>query len=281
MNRKNAWLIFFLIVLVLLIIVVMIYYFSSITKKPAGTNNTLTIANWNLQIFGDSKEQRPEVMNKYADVIRNFDIVFVQEIRDIDGTAFQRLCDMLPDYNCEISSRAGRSNSKEQYGIIYLNDVEIVYMHDFNPDFLDRWERPPIRSTFEKDGYHFTVYNIHTKPDDAQKEISKLEELVRGEMVSSDVKGNVIIIGDLNADCSYYPSVKDFMDWTWVIKDNEDTTTGNSDCAYDRIIMNKDSYAEFVEYGIYKSGVDSSLSDHYPIWVRIKDDENIVKGMFS
>lgn len=54
----------------------------------------------------------------------------------------------------------------------------------------------------------------------------------------------MLFLGDFNADCSY---VKE-QDWAdirlrssevfkWLIPDSVDTTVGNSDCAYDRIVV--------------------------------------------
>ncbi|MCX6711492.1 MAG: hypothetical protein NT139_00435 [Candidatus Woesearchaeota archaeon] len=137
-------------------------------------------------------------------------------------------------------------------------------LKDFNPNSQDRWERPPIEVTFNVDDYELTVYNIHTKPDDAPQEIASLEGAVKSS-------GNVIVLGDLNADCSYYnPSVEHyFSSWNWIIKDTDDTTVASTDCAYDRIILNNDAYSEYSNYGIYKEGIVDGVSDHYLVWVEL------------
>ena len=172
---------------------------------------------------------------------------------------------MLQNYSCVSSSRAGRSPSKEQYGVIYKKGINLTSFTDYNSAVHDRWERPPIEARFNINGYRLTIYNLHTKPINVQKELYYLEELV------SD-KGNVIILGDLNADCSYYNNKKEteFDYWNWIIKDDEDTTVSATDCAYDRIILNDDSYEEYVRDGIYKKGITKDVSDHYLVWVEIK-----------
>jgi len=228
-------------------------------------SDTIKIANWNLQIFGQSKAGNVELMNLYADKINDYDIIFIQEIRDSSETAFAKLCSMLQNYSCKSSSRAGRSSSKEQYGIIYKNGINLTQFKDYNPDSNDWWERPPIKVSFNTNGYELTAYNIHTKPDDVQKELYYLEQVVPDN-------GNVIILGDLNADCSYYNNDKEteFDEWNWFIKDDEDTTVSATDCAYDRIIINTDANQEFSSYGIDKKQITSSVSDHYLVWVELK-----------
>ena len=234
---------------------------------------SIKIANWNLQIFGDTKSSNSQLMQIYSSIIEDYDIIFIQEIRDIDGSAFVDLCFLLPNYDCRISSRAGRSSSKEQYGIIYKKGIEIKEFKDFNPDSQDRWERPPVEVTFDIEGYDLIVYNIHIKPDDAKQEIDYLDDIVK-------INENIIILGDLNADCSYYnnPSEPDFDNWNWLIGDNEDTTSSSTNCAYDRIILNQNSYGEYLNDGIYKSGITSDVSDHYLIWVELNLDDVVISS---
>lgn len=230
----------------------------------------LAVANWNLQVFGQSKASDEELMKFYTDVIDEFDIVFVQEIRDADEVAFPKLCGQLgQDYECLLSSRAGRTPSKEQIGIIYRSDIDIVESKDYNPDSEDRWERPPVVVTFETQGYEFTVYDIHIKPTDAPQEIAYLEDIV-------DVNGNNIIMGDLNADCTYYDNdaEDDFVGWNWIVGDDDVTNIAATGCAYDRIIMNEDAYNEYMSYGIYTQGIDAGVSDHYLVWVELNPVES-------
>ncbi len=244
----------------------------SITLNPSECPSqppSITIANWNVQILGDSKEAKPELMAFYADTIKKYDIVFIQEIRDADGSVFPALCSRIPEYNCNISSRAGRSSSKEQIGIIYRKDITLLSLRDFNPDSMNRWERPPVMAEFDADGYHLSIYNIHTKPTDVPSELGALESIALAP-------GNAIVLGDLNADCAYYSPKEHihFLSWKWIIPDNADTTVHATDCAYDRIIMNPKSFAEFLNYGIYTEGINSSVSDHYLVWVNITTQEN-------
>jgi len=229
------------------------------------SGETVKIANWNLQIFGETKTSDSELMQTYSSIINDYDIIFVQEIRDKSDTAFPKLCSMLQNYSCLSSSRAGRSDIKEQYGIIYKNEINVTNFYDYNPDSSGRWERPPIRTDFDINGYRLIIYNIHTKPEDVQKELDYLESVA----INS---GNVIVLGDLNADCSYYNNAKEteFDSWNWVISDDEDTTSSPTNCAYDRIILNNDAFEEYKSDRIYKKGITKDVSDHYLVWVEMK-----------
>jgi endonuclease/exonuclease/phosphatase family metal-dependent hydrolase len=229
----------------------------------------IKIANWNLEVFGDSKASKPELMQSYADVIRQYDIIFIQEIRDKDSSAFYDLCRLLPGYEFKISSRAGRSSTKEQYGLLYRKGLQLKDFKDFNPDPQNRWERPPICVSFNVDTYDFTVYNIHTDPDDVKRELSHLERLA-----SQNPESNITVLGDLNADQNYYsnPKETEFDSWRWLIKDSEDTTATSTNAAYDRIIMSPDAFEEYSGHGINKS-TSRAMSNHYPVWVEISAEE--------
>jgi hypothetical protein len=267
MKRKTAIIIAFIFILVLATFFFIAYKYDRFVKEQNSynINETFTIANWNMQIFGDKKANDTGLMNFYASTISHFDIVFVQEIRDTNSDGFQKLCSRLPEYQCNISSRAGRSTSKEQYGIIYLKKFSLINLKDFNPDSEDRWERPPIAATFSLNKYSFTVYNIHIKPNETIKELHNLESAV----INS---GNVIVLGDMNADCNYYDPTSDtaFDSWLWVIKDSDDTTVARTSCAYDRIFMNDDAWNEEVDYGIYRDRINEKISDHYLVWTRMR-----------
>lgn len=230
---------------------------------------TFTIANWNMDVFGKKKANDQELMNLYASIISNYDIIFLQEIRDNSGESFKRLCSLLVSYDCNISSRAGRSTNKEQVGIIYRKGIKIINFTDFNPDVLDRWERPPIEVRFNVDGYKLSVYNIHTKPTNASIELTNLDSLVPDY-------GDTIVIGDLNADCGYFNHGKEdqFNKWNWIISDSDDTSTSESSCAYDRIIINDNAKNEFEYYGIFNKSIDKNVSDHYLVWAEFKIKNN-------
>ena len=260
---------------IILIIITAAFLFCScqtpnqpITTFIPDSNDTLTIMNWNIQTFGKSKWSKPEIKERILDIIPRADIIFIQEIRDKSQDVFRDLCTQLNEtHKCNISSRAGRSSSKEQYGIIYKKYIGVLSLTDFNPDKLDRWERPPVVISFKVNNYEFIATNIHIKPDDVINELKNLEILYK----MSSALANRVWLGDFNADCSYYDEDnKDvFLTEYWIIKDNDDTTVAKSNCAYDRIIINEDMKEEFIRYGIYKN-ITKNISDHYPVWVELE-----------
>jgi len=134
MKQRTALVSLVIFVFILVVTVILFYaYYEFVENGGAyNINDTFVIGNWNLEIFGDKKASDPSLMNEYSDVINHYDIIFLQEIRDQDASSFIKLCGMLPDYECNISSRAGRSSSKEQYGIVYLKKFTLNRIIDYN-----------------------------------------------------------------------------------------------------------------------------------------------------
>lgn len=209
-------------------------------------------------------------MDRYVSVMKGYDVVFVQEIRDSSSTAFAALCRHMESYSCVNSSRAGRSSSKEQYGLMFGPAIELEQWTDYNPAQSSLFERPPAEAKLRSGNYSFDAYIIHIKPSNVSAELYALQSLVAD-------RGNVILLGDFNADCDYFkhsdhPAL--FSNWTWAVTDDEDTTAGRTDCSYDRILLNTNASAEYARHGVLKSGITPDLSDHYLVWAEIIPQES-------
>jgi deoxyribonuclease-1-like protein len=231
------------------------------TTIPSPSGNTISIASWNLQAFGEKKASDDALMKSYVDKMDRYDIVIIQEIRDSSGTAFKKLCNLMAGYKCMNSSRAGSTTSKEQYGIIYKN-AELLGITDFNSleNNQKQFNRPPFMTTFQVGNWTFHLTTIHTDPDNVANEVQALETIF---FLSKNSISDDIIIGDMNADCSYYHTPPaNFKDWNWAIPDSEDTTVATTDCAYDRIITNEGATKHFLNYSINRD-ISKEQSDHY------------------
>ncbi|MDD3159882.1 MAG: endonuclease/exonuclease/phosphatase family protein, partial [Candidatus ainarchaeum sp.] len=217
--------------------------------------------------FGQKKASDENLMNYYVEKILNYDIVTVQEIRDSSQTAFQMLCNQIKEknqnYNCLVSERSGTTSSKEQYGVIY-KDINLIRSIDFTTTDQNNFERPPLIVKFQLNDWNFYIVTIHTKPEDVNRELANLEKLLS---INFDQNDEIIILGDLNADCSYYKTTdsNNFTNWYWAITDNIDTTVSDTNCAYDRFIINQNAKNNFIEYGLM-TDVNKDQSDHYLIW---------------
>lgn len=221
----------------------------------------LSIACWNLQVFGQTKASNDTLLAFYAGTLDDYDLFVVQEIRDASGTAIQKLAAKLPEYHYILSERAGTTVSKEQYAVFYNDRCTLISYHDYTPTHQHEFERPPLQATFTANNWTFTIYTIHTKPANVPAELAHLENL------TGEPTADTIVIGDLNADGSYYDEdhIQQFTTWDWVITNAMDTTVAASNNTYDRIIINHAVENNFISAGVMRN-VTRAQSDHYMVY---------------
>ncbi|KAH3720333.1 deoxyribonuclease-1-like [Dreissena polymorpha] len=260
----------------------------------------LRIGAFNIQIFGSTKAARTDVMTILVKIIRRYDLLLIQEIRDkSEGAITQLLNDVNLGQPSElqfsmlISDRLGRSNIKEQYAYFYRPGQGLKplnwYVFDDGEETdakTDLFEREPYIATFRSSNTllkKFTLVGIHIDPDVAIHELNLLHSRVLPKFTGSDV----MVLGDLNAGCGYIGvtkwaevRMKSDPKYAWLIGDDADTTVANSNCAYDRFIVsgkgwNDGIVPESVEVyrydadngyiGRIKKELAADVSDHYPI----------------
>jgi len=261
------------------------------------SDNTIKIAAFNIQVFGTSKASKPEVMNTLAKIVRTYDIVAVQEIRDKSQTALPLLVTYVNEnssqYNFVVSERLGRTSSKEQYAYVYNNQtIEITGTpHTYpEPTSTDPFHRQPYLTSFRTLNGNFdaVLITVHTDPDEATEEINSLDDVVEYAQSMYPGEQDFIVMGDLNADGSYFNenSTSDMSgpEYIWIIDNSLDTTTKSTDYTYARIILTDSSdytndsgvFRFDTEYGLnYNETV--AVSDHYPVYAEFwidRDSDN-------
>jgi len=245
----------------------------------------IKIASFNIQVFGKTKRENKDVMKVLVDIIRNFDVIAIQEIRDKSETTLPYFIKKINEkegdrYNFIESKRLGRTRSKEKYAFIYnIKRVKYLSSYLYN-DKDDRFEREPFIAQFISDKFDYALVNIHIKPDDAEKEITNLVDVVKNAYFKFPNDSDVIVLGDLNADGRYFSEdinrglrSKDFR---WIISEDMNTTLGEDSNTYDRIVFLRkftdEDYAEKCEVFLFDSKYNlpkdfaKKVSDHYPVW---------------
>ena len=202
---------------------------------------TIRITTFNLNNFGRPKSENLSYMMALSEIIQKSDVIALQEIRSSSET--------IPA-NCVFSEKLGRTRYKEQYGFCFSDEITAGETYQF-ADPYDVFERPAFAMNFSFKNFEFVLINVHVRPICAHQEIKHLPVVV-SEVKNYYNNQNIILLGDLNADCWYYradlEAITDF-----------DTTVAPSDCAYDRII----SDIPHADSGIF----NITISDHYPVWV--------------
>lgn len=258
---------------------------------PQERADTITIGSFNIQVFGRAKRNKPEVMEILGDIATHYDILAIQEVRDSSletiPVYLQRINNhstnatsgnqTIGTYRAIASERGGRTSSKEQYAY-YYDDSRIDYLNVsyLYPDHDDIFEREPHIAYFQSGTFDFLVINVHIKPDDAHREIAGLEDVIDYAQ-TRHAEQDIILVGDLNADGSYYDENTKNLGHTWIIPDHYDTTVAQSSNTYDRIIITQSTQEDHIGIvGVHRFDRAYELtapqaldvSDHYPIWAQ-------------
>jgi endonuclease/exonuclease/phosphatase family metal-dependent hydrolase len=245
--------------------------------------DTIRISSFNIQVFGQSKMAKPEVANILADIIARSDLIAVQEVRSVTVEPVEQLMQLLPPrYAYVLGPREGRTSSKEQYWFIY--NTEKISVKDYRTwdDPQDIFERNPLAVYFETAGkFDFVVINNHIQPSSAAGEIAALPEVIGYYRQLWD-ESDVLIVGDFNADGSYFnenfmESVFDESSYFSIIGNEYDTTVAAGENTYDRFIITLSAGEDFTgNFGVLRfdelydfnqlSILPRHVSDHYPVW---------------
>ncbi|MEA3282502.1 MAG: LamG-like jellyroll fold domain-containing protein, partial [Euryarchaeota archaeon] len=246
---------------------------------------------FNIPVFGKSKASKPEVMEVLGRIIRTYDVVAIQGIRDESQTALPALVDTVnagnSQYGYVVGERLGRTTSREQYAYIYnTRTIELTDTphspHTYpEPAGTDSFHREPYIASFEAIAcnFDFILITIHVDPDEATEEINALDTVVKYAQSTYPDEQEFIVMGNLNADCSYFDedssSTMSGSNYHWCIDNSVDTTTKSTDCTYDRIIITNPTASYFtgdsgvfrydLEYGLTEDET-TAVSDHYPVY---------------
>jgi len=258
--------------------------------------NAVRIASFNIQVFGESKMAKPRVAALLAEIVRQFDIVAVQEIR-AKQNILPQFVDMLNatgrHYDYVIGPRLGRTSSKEQYAFIFdTASIEIdrtaLYTVNDPDDLLHReplvgWFR--VRGPAPEEAFTFSLVNIHTDPDETATELDALADVFR--VVRDDGRGedDVIILGDLNVDDRNLGRLGQISNITWAITGVATNTRGTK--LYDNLVFSQIATAEYTgRWGVFDMIRQFNLtteealevSDHMPVWAEFSLREGGVPG---
>ena len=253
---------------------------------PRRAGETIRICSFNIQVFGQSKLAKPEVMEILARTIREFDVIAVQEIRSSAQDVMPRFMDLINatgrKYEFVIGPRLGNTVSKEQYAFVYdsetiQTDVSALYTLS-DPDNL--LHREPLVGWFRALGpsadqaFTFSLINIHTDPDDVAEEVDVLDDAFRAVMNDDRNEDDVILLGDLNADPAHFGQLGEVSGITPLIHAPQKTNTRGSKL-YDNLVLRLESTPEFTgRAGVkdllrdYNLSMEQAIdvSDHLPVW---------------
>ncbi len=261
------------------------------SQKP---RDTIRIATFNVQRFGDKKSENRPVMDALAQIMVQFDVIAIQEIQSADMAPIRVLVDTINgsggQYAATVSDRLGRDTYTESYAFVWDESrVRLTTAAYVVQDPSERMPREPMVGSFEAragtaDGrlpFRFTLINVHTTPDGVadsalENELDVLDDVfVRVREYDYGLTGeeDCILLGNLNVDAGHLrqlgmiPNIRS-------VAGNLKTNTRRTK-TYDHILIDQNMTREFTgQFGVLDLqtflGISEEqalmISDHMPLW---------------
>jgi deoxyribonuclease-1-like protein len=259
---------------------------------PDRTANTVIVGSFNIQRLGPAKLADPWVMEKFAEVIRRFDVIALQEITSKDQRTLPTLIDVVNQlgsrYSYAISPRIGRDETGyyEQYAYVFdtariAGGAEYCYVVQDDADVLHR--EPYVgrfQTLFPGQPFQFSLINIHTDPDEISYELDVLATVFKNVREFEYPEDDVMLLGDLNADPGKLQQLGQIPGTLPLINGIPTNTRKNK--TLDNILVDGQLTREFTGragvidleqmFGVQLSDAER-ISDHLPIWAEFTASE--------
>ncbi len=264
---------------------------------PERTNATILVGSFNMQRLGPSKLKKPIVMERFAEIIRRFDIIALQEITSKDQNTLPTLVNLVNSkgarYSYAISPRIGRAASGyyEQYAFVFDTN-RIQGGPDFSyvvQDDRDILHREPFVGRFQTRSpsapFQFTLINIHTDPDEITYELDVLADVYVNVRQYEYPEDDVMLLGDLNAGPNKMQKLGQIPSFEPLINGIPTNTRRNK--TLDNILVDRQTTREFTGragtidleqmFGVQLAEAEK-ISDHLPVWAEFTATEQTVMG---
>jgi len=260
----------------------------------------IRIASWDLSGFDSVKANDTDLMVVLSYILKDYDVIAVQGIHNLHEKSDEGCpinADSCPGHkHCGVIVNALEKhlnvNRNLDYGFVFspqLLDERYLYIYNKNkvkllearlvedlnetgylcePEDAGLMVKQPYMARFQAGDFIFTLLNAHTTPSNNRAELDALEFFFRRVEEKED---NVILLGNLNADCGSLDAEEPIAlrdeRFIWIIDDDVDTTNTGNHCAFDRIIMTEaKAHYNGVRGRYFK--IPQELSTHYLIWAQ-------------
>jgi endonuclease/exonuclease/phosphatase family metal-dependent hydrolase len=257
----------------------------------ASGQSQIIVGSFNIQSLGKTKMSSPAIVQVLVDIIRRFDILAIQELRDIDQTVIPELLEYINQDGSRYAAAVGPRQSYVVQGVpkgyaeqsVFIFDtatVELIGQSYVAYDHYQRMHRSPYvahfrcRTSPSEQAFSFVLMNVHTDPDDIFGEYDALREIIGGVYANHQGEEDFILLGDLNGEPEKFQRYRWMQQAFAAIPSAWKTNTIQNQC-YDNLVFDAGYTAEFTgqsgvlnlmaEYGLSLDDA-KRVSDHMPVW---------------
>ncbi len=266
---------------------------------------------WAAEV-GDSPTRDWRAVALIAEIISHFDVVAVQEIRRNPAALRHLLGQLGPTWRVIVSDvTEGDAGNGERLGFVYDSDrvqpsglVGEIVLASTAPDIREQFARSPYAVSFSRKdiGFLLTTDHILWGDNEAARlpEITAFAQWMRNWLErTNDWNENLLVLGDFNLDRFGSPLYEAFVntglfpptdlsDVPRTIFDDDKTRHFYDQIAWfydakpEKIWLSHLDYVrggsfDFLPHvfaGLTKNQISWRMSDHYPLWVEFRIEDN-------
>jgi len=273
-------------------------------------DETLNLATWNIREFG-KKHRKPAAIHYIAEIIGQFDIVSVVELRDY-LTDLSKVLEILGPYwrvvYSDMIPDAGGNNERvafvyDKRAATFTGLAAVASLPrkkdgtEYKPTFS--WWRQPYMASFSAGDFDFVVVTAHIQwgtPAGRLKELQQFATWVHLKSTQEKLEDkDIIVTGDFNIETRtmYDALLAKGLQLPTALRKGEFGTNLAKNKRYDQILhlahysqsfMNQGGVLDFYSGGtnmlfpgISKEDFTYQLSDHLPLWVQVNTDDDAFK----
>ena len=186
------------------------------TADTAASDEPITIATFSIEKFDQAKAAKPDILKALAGVVKKYDVVAVQGIKDDTDEVAQALLREANQgargaYGVVVSEPTGREKNdeywRERYAFYYRKSRIDAYdegkLYDDSAD--DDFPREPFAARFGVRGAKlgFVLITIRTDAKRTLKELAQMSKVIAWTKEAFPEEEKLIVLGDFNADCRH------------------------------------------------------------------------------
>lgn len=249
---------------------------------------TLRLATFNLGPLDRTKLGSPLIAARLATLIRDFDVVAVQDLRGSNQGVVRDLVGHVNaaggNYNFAVGPEVGTQPIDSYSAILFdAGRVEIDRSTVQSvEDPAGRLRHRPLIALFRARGpatdeaFTFLLVNVQVDPARADMELDLLDDVYRAAQASQPAEDDVILLGDLQTDGTRSGQLGGLPHLAWAVSNTVSTTRGSR--LLDNILCDRRATTELTG----RSGVVDlvrrlnlsldeamTIAEHMPVWVEI------------
>ncbi len=219
-----------------------------------------------------SEERSTLIQAEIARILKGYDLIFIQELSTSNSVSKDDINafvnSLQAGYKWKVSKDVGNTSGNTERYLVLFNPTKLTFEQE---SYIEKGciIRSPYIIKFKEVPIYFATTHITAKKKAIIPEMSCIETGLR------DTYPKWVVLGDMNADCQYYPKSRGpitkavFRDAKWYVHTGTDTTVAKTDCAYDRIISDKNTIGRGVKVirpiSANPDLPEKRVSDHYPV----------------